>query len=760
MAVFRNRPFAAACCLLILSVAAAYLLPSTVVLCAVLAVSAIFLVLCLSFLWRPLGKWRMLLILLTLAVSLGGGRALLSIYQRDLPLEKHVGENVSAELTVSEVKYSNTYSSTVLVQVHAINGAPASGMAMLISPYATPFYEGDRFTGSFTAQALGYDEYYRDSEFTYRAEGCSILLLSNSAADVALLESGTGGLATALRRLQLTLSRSLTELVEGEEGKLLSALLLGTRKALGEDTIRNFRRVGISHLLALSGLHLGILAWILDRFLLGLGARKRLRIAVVFFMLLGYLLLTGCSFSMLRAILMLGIVYLAFLLREDADALTALLTAGAAIVLVTPYAIFSLSYQMTMLATFGILAFERIQTLLRQLLPKKKGKKGLLIAMLRGLLGSLLLSFSASVAVLPVQWLVFGECSLMSPLANLLFIPLATPLLVLGLLALFAFPSQLFAAMAKVLASLLLWGVELLARTDCMVSLRFDFVPYLLLPFFLLILILLLIDLKKRLWLMPAALGSFLLSFAIAFTLHSLVASGEVEFIYRAKGKNEGLLFCGTQGAVICDVSNGSATQLRQDWALLQEAGATELDVLLLTHYHKEHAIALRRFGKSVYIKELWAPQPVTETDFEVLEELKALCETLHIAVSVYRFDEPLTLFETGEMTVSVPLYESRSTQPTIDLRFSYADRDLRYVSASLSEYLRHDGAPAPELCTDLYILGAHGPVPHETISFVYAGEKSATVLVANEEILRLLEINGACRYIYAPSEHHLYFKD
>ncbi len=747
MALFQRRPLALSCCVLILSAALSYFLTdgAQILLWAVAGGGA--LVLGVLFFFLPRLRRAAALLALLIGVFVGGIRAFCDLRVGDAAFEERIGTSVEAEMTVKEIRYASSHGSELLVRVSALEGEDCHVSAVLRCEEAFPLYVGDRFYATVTVRPLGYEN--EKMIYRYLGEGADALLLLQDTQSVLLLESGTGSVAERLSSLRAILSHRIRSATGGEAGNLLSAMLLGTRTELSERTVRDFRRSGTSHLLAISGLHLVLLVGLLDRLLYALGAGKRARIGVSALFCAGYLLLTGCSASMLRAVLMLGIVYLAFVLKADYDAVTALMLAGALIVLCQPGAVFSTSFQMTLLATFGLLTFGRVNTALCARLSGGDGAGKWWRRCLRWLISSLCVSLSATLAILPVLWLCFGEMSLLTPLSNLILVPLS-PFLLVGALLLLAFPVPFLGAAVGGVATLALRVAAAFSALPGMISLRWSFVPWILVPFLALSVLLIVLDLKKRWWLvlMPALLAT--VAFAICLPI-AQAGNTELQVVYRRAGESEGIVL--TQGdiAMIVDSSNGSLTQLKANWYLAQERGATELEVLMLTHYHRKEISSLANFLESVQLRNLWLPTPYSEAERIIYDALCESARTNGVAVSTYDFGESLTVFGTGEITQSAPVYIPRSAQAAFSLSIRYGGTCICYHTAALSECLREQGGT--HVCEgDILILGAHGPVPHEPIELPeHTGLH--TVLLASQEIAELLARREGVTWILFPEE-------
>lgn len=210
-----------------------------------------------------------------------------------------------------------------------------------------------------------------------------------------------------------------------EESGLASALLLGEEDGLTDEEQQAFRRSGAAHLLAVSGLHVGFVA-ALAALLLGWMRKNSLpQILLTMALLSGYALLAESAFSVLRALVMLGMGLAARRLGRKPDGPTALAAAILAALAFRPTEVLRAGLLMSVGAVTGILLLcGRIQAALKKLrIPAF-------------LCSAVAVSISAQLGVLPVQLYVFHTVNLLSLLTNLLAVPLAAGAVMLGLPAL------------------------------------------------------------------------------------------------------------------------------------------------------------------------------------------------------------------------------------------------------------------------------------------------------------------------------------
>jgi len=195
---------------------------------------------------------------------------------------------------------------------------------------------------------------------------------------------------------------------------LLGGLLLGDRTRLPRDLDDAFRRAGVYHILAVSGFNVALLAasvWTLAR-LARVGRRTGALTAIV--IITGFALVAGAEPSVVRAVVMAGLVLTALVLERDASVANSLGVAALAILAVRPGDLFDPGFQLSFAATAGIVAA-----------PLPRGRLG----------SSLGVSTAAQLAVLPITLSHFNQASTIGVLANLGAVPLAGAATIGGLAA-------------------------------------------------------------------------------------------------------------------------------------------------------------------------------------------------------------------------------------------------------------------------------------------------------------------------------------
>lgn len=240
------------------------------------------------------------------------------------------------------------------------------------------------------------------------------------------------GLKGLAKRSQYFLYQQYRKMgIEGKELGIISALTLGYREDLDKDVQRAFSASGAMHVLAVSGLHTGIV-WGIVMWILTLGVlykplwedkfrRWLLNISTIV-LIWAYAFLTGLSPSVMRSALMLTFWALSSLLEQQTSRWNPLLAAAVVILIVNPLALWSVSFQLSFAAVAGIMLFGSSM----QQAVVSKGR------VWQSVSGLLIVSLAAQLGTMPLTLHYFGQTSNYFALTNLIVVPMAGILLSLG----------------------------------------------------------------------------------------------------------------------------------------------------------------------------------------------------------------------------------------------------------------------------------------------------------------------------------------
>lgn len=215
-------------------------------------------------------------------------------------------------------------------------------------------------------------------------------------------------------------------------GPLVKALLTGDKSDLMKEITGIFRDSGASHILALSGLHLGVLYILLARLTAPLGNSpwiRRLRYSLIIVAALFYSIMTGATPSIIRAFLFITINETAKLLGRKREPVRVLLAALTIQLALKPDVITSVAFQLSYMAMAGI--FLLFPTLDR-IYPASNGSKLSRFNPLRKIWSAAMLSISCQVFTGPLAWYHFHTFPKYFILTNLIALPLTSAIITLS----------------------------------------------------------------------------------------------------------------------------------------------------------------------------------------------------------------------------------------------------------------------------------------------------------------------------------------
>ncbi|NPA37887.1 MAG: ComEC family competence protein, partial [Chlorobi bacterium] len=215
--------------------------------------------------------------------------------------------------------------------------------------------------------------------------------------------------------------------INGEELALLRAMFLGDRSALNPEDKQSFASAGVIHLLAVSGLHLGIV-YLLISFLLSPLRNRRFYVissVVIILIIWMYALLTGLSSSVFRAAVMFTMMETGKLLKRPGMVYNQLLASMLIIIIIEPYSVFKAGFWLSHTAVAGIVYFY----------PLLNNLVSFHFLPFRWLWSLIAVSISAQITTFPLSIYLFHKFPVYFILGNILLVPLLTPVLLLTFIA-------------------------------------------------------------------------------------------------------------------------------------------------------------------------------------------------------------------------------------------------------------------------------------------------------------------------------------
>jgi competence protein ComEC len=251
-----------------------------------------------------------------------------------------------------------------------------------------------------------------NSEDYLRQRDVDLALAVRESDAVSVVAAGPGWLPQRwIERLRLAEAALLKRVVPKEAYPFLVAVWLGERSGIGEEAYQGFVRTGTAHVLAVSGIHVGLVGLSLLTLMQALTRRKSVYVPVTILAVFLFALLAGGRVSSLRAAVMLSMYLLSDALDRERDVPTTLAAAGLLFLLVSPRLVLDGGFQLSFLSVASLLLFtEPLAEAIRW------GKPGLRQA--------LAVPVAVQILPLPIALRLFFVLPLIAPVVNLVVVPL------------------------------------------------------------------------------------------------------------------------------------------------------------------------------------------------------------------------------------------------------------------------------------------------------------------------------------------------
>jgi competence protein ComEC len=655
---------------------------------AQLALGATLSLLLLSRLrgWRPLFLPLILIALSLLGLlemnlllwnSPGKDHIVFSLGEKKLSIEGMICENPQVSPEKTELVVS---ASRILRDGRAI---PVSGRVLLNVRHPVSLRYGDviRFHSRLRAPHNFNNPGGFDYERHLRFRGILVRGSVHDASGLVLLRREQGNfLRAGLDRFRGRIREILRREAPEDEGRILQALILGDRREIPDDVVENFNRTGTTHIIAISGLHIGIVA-AFSLFLIRLILKSsewlllkwnvlRLSALLAVPAVLLYTFIAGAGISVVRASIMVLVFLWAILLERERDLFNTLALAAFAILIVAPHSLFDVSFQLSFAAVASLLFLApKLGALLPPLPPSGSApsvRERLMNLFRKGAHGVALfffVSLAATLSTLPLILLYFNRLSLVSLAANLLVVPLLGALTVpLGLLIILAVPVSATAAawiirFAEIPVGLALQAIERFASLPyASLYLPTPTLPEIAAWYLLLLWAGLLLECRKNpggegIFHKPLLLGKIIPGILILFAI--------IDGAYYSFGGFRG----NRLSLTAVDVGQGNAVLIRfpTGRTMLIDGGGfadgsfdigknvlapflwreriVRIDTVVLTHPHPDHLQGLLFVLEHFGVKEAWTNGDETEAD--AAESFREAIRKKKIALKVLSDETP-----------------------------------------------------------------------------------------------------------------------
>lgn len=612
--------------------------------------------------YRP----RMFLVL----ILIGSGIGYYNLSAYKLPPELPVQKAARLTGTVQDIPYYDGQNTSFIIKLDV--PSPYQKKIRVVCLYQCRFNRGDmvKLQGDLEPPRKPGNPGEFDYPQYLAHQGIYYNLTVKSAGQATLISPATGPLKW-IDSFRGQAEKLTQQALSKDESAVLLGMLLGGRAGMEEEQYSDFQKTGIVHLFSVGGLHVGFLlvlvAWLTS---LGrLGARGKFWAGV--FILLIYGTMVAWPAPVIRAVIMGILGLLAYYSGRDNSLLNALAISGLVILLVSPDNLFNLSFQLTILASWGLIY---LFPLVKERLPYKGWGWDMI-----------LIPICAELAVLPLVAYYFNLFTPISIFTNILITYLAGGAVILGFMAF------LLASFLPFLATLLLYPAGLFIEMILYIVQWTKMVP------------------GAYIWVATPAVGMIVLYFiaigagikalkkpfqsrygliAIALMLIFLIGlllpascynRGNLEIAFIDVGQGDSILLKSPQGRFV--LVDGGGSQLydvgvKTLLPYLHYRGIRQLDMIINTHPDIDHLKGLESVAGEMEVKYLGLPESIL--DRKEYQNLKSIASRQNIPLVPLRNGQLINLEEGLEIKVLNPEKEIYSgnnfNQESVVLQVRYGD--------------------------------------------------------------------------------------
>jgi len=397
---------------------------------------------------------------------------------------------------------------------------------------------------------------------------------------------------------------------------IMKGIILGDGSYLEEQEYDKYRELGLAHILAVSGLHIGIISSFLIFLLSRIGIKRYINIPITILFLVIYGYLISFPPATFRAIIMFTLIYLGRLIYKPVDLLNIIFASAFVALLINPMWIFSIGFLLSYGAIIAIAIFGRK---VKSYFYPYKGK----------IIDGLSTTIAVSIGILPIQVYNFNEFPIYSFISNILVIPIVTINVIFGFLLILFKPIAVLLNLTINIQSYII---------DVFSKLPFGTLKMGVFSVYELILYLLLLALWQKFEIVKSLKWSikftwvWILVFLSIFSFFSIEKSEEYKVHFIDVGQGDAILIQGKSNILID--GGGSlfgSFDVGKNITLpyLEKHGVNKLDTVILTHYHEDHFKGLIPIMEELKVSLLVTNNDIKDYDLQKIIKEKSIPQVI-----------------------------------------------------------------------------------------------------------------------------------
>ena len=356
---------------------------------------------------------------------------------------KDVNNEVTFDGVILEVKNETRYYKNYIVKVKKIDGnnkykstnillRVKKGKQQNILKY------GDLISGKILLEKPTTRRNYKGYDYSQFLKSKKIYIIGTTN-DICVINKKSAFVGNMwISELRITLKNNLKSILPKESANIAIAFLIGDTSLISKEEKKDFSKANLSHVLAISGMHVGNIILAMNFIFKRFDKRKGKYIFICTLILFSQL--TGGSASVIRAVIMSSIMIVSKLVYRKSDVLNNISIAAFIILNLNPYIIFDLGFQLSFLGTLGIVLFESKIALIFKIILNRINyvcKHKILKKLINKTYTLITVSIAANIMILPVLAYTYNSVSLVFLISNVLVAPVLGVMSLVGYITVF-----------------------------------------------------------------------------------------------------------------------------------------------------------------------------------------------------------------------------------------------------------------------------------------------------------------------------------
>ncbi len=447
--------------------------------------------------------------------------------------------------------------------------------------------------------------------------------------------------------------KKVSEFIGGKEAGLLIAVLTGEKSGLDDNIKDNFSKLGTSHLLATSGLHIGVMLLAFAYLLNKLHAPIIVRTIVCSVVIIAFLIFAGFRISMIRAAIMWSVLMTSRIFGRKSSVMNSLGTAMLGMLIVNPFTLFSVSFILSCVSVAAIGIFADAIKLAERF---KKAKF---------LLEGVLVSLAVVVFSWPVTAYYFNNVPILSPIFNLLFVTLVSLALIVGILfgilSWIGFLAPALGVMVKALYKLIIFLSDFAAKYSPQINLVS---PPMIVSFLWISGIILLVHLirKKKKWvnlILPPAM--LVVAIIIMVITQMQVKESKDAKIYSDGSSTVVYITQGSQNILILNHDSFIADRI------IKKSGRSEIFALIYSGNKVEELSGILENLEGINIKQIYASEDLKGELLDLESDIIGVNREMNLDGYSIRFHEFKAKSKTAKIHYAVSIKKGEESVLYLD---------------------------------------------------------------------------------------------